>query len=69
MSAGADEVWGMIIFTEDSLLYNKKIGNLHQLRRIASTVCHEISHQVGITFSNISNIKLLPSKVYQNIQK
>eukprot|EP00111_Clytia_hemisphaerica_P016022 TCONS_00047402-protein len=44
MSAGADEVWGMIIFTESSLLYDSKIGNSNQLFRIATTVCHEISH-------------------------
>jgi Aminopeptidase N len=47
MAAGADEVWGMIIFSESYLLYNKKIGNLRQLQIVASTICHEIAHQVS----------------------
>ena len=46
MTSGADEVWGMIIFMESALLYNPSIDSFANLKYIATTICHEISHMV-----------------------
>lgn len=44
-SAGGMENWGLIIYREAYLLYNKRIGSVVQLYRIISVIAHEIAHQ------------------------
>jgi len=44
-SAGAMENWGLITYREAYLLYDKRVGSVAQLYRIASVIAHELAHQ------------------------
>ncbi|CAF0920546.1 unnamed protein product [Brachionus calyciflorus] len=44
-SAGAMENWGLVIYREDSLFFNKKKDTIYDKQRISSTISHELAHQ------------------------
>ncbi|KAG0419754.1 putative M1 family aminopeptidase 2 [Dictyocoela roeselum] len=53
-ASGAMENWGLITFRETTLLYDPHNSNIHQKKRIAEVVCHEIAHQ---WFGNLVTMK------------
>lgn len=44
-SMGAMENWGLVTFRESALLFDPENSNVHQKKRIAEVVCHELAHQ------------------------
>ncbi|KAG0419280.1 putative M1 family aminopeptidase 2, partial [Dictyocoela roeselum] len=53
-SMGAMENWGLVTFRETALLYDPYNSNVHQKKRIAEVVCHELAHQ---WFGNLVTMK------------
>ncbi|KAG0434406.1 putative M1 family aminopeptidase 2, partial [Dictyocoela muelleri] len=53
-SMGAMENWGIVTFRETALLYDPYNSNVHQKKRIAEVVCHELAHQ---WFGNLVTMK------------
>ena len=44
-NAGAMENWGLIIYRESALLYNRETDSISNQRRVSSVVSHELAHQ------------------------
>ncbi|KAG0436588.1 Aminopeptidase M1-B [Dictyocoela muelleri] len=53
-ASGAMENWGIVTFRETALLYDPYNSNVHQKKRIAEVVCHELAHQ---WFGNLVTMK------------
>ena len=45
-SAGAMENWGLILYRETALLWNKEIDSMGNKARVNTVVSHELAHQV-----------------------
>ena len=45
-SAGAMENWGLILYRETSLIYNKLVNTLRVKQWVTVVVAHELAHQV-----------------------
>lgn len=59
--SAADEVWGMIIFLENYLLYDQKTTSIVFQEHIATTICHEIAHQVRNVQKNVLDNNIIES--------
>ncbi|EPR78339.1 Arginine/alanine aminopeptidase, partial [Spraguea lophii 42_110] len=51
---GAMENWGLIIYRNDVLLYDKNTSTVFTLKRVSEVICHEVAHQ---WFGNLVTMK------------
>ena len=47
-AAGAMENWGLILYRENTLLYDPEVNSASNKQHVAVVVSHELAHQVNL---------------------